>query len=39
MYVPMPFGHIEVRVDSRDPRKLGHSGALDIIRRVRNRRS
>ena len=39
MYVHMPFGHIEVRVDSHDPRKLGHAGALDVIRRVRGRRS
>ena len=39
MYVHTPFGHIEVRVDSHDPRKLGHAGALDVIRRVRRRRS
>jgi hypothetical protein len=39
MYVHMPFGHIEARVDSRDPRKLGRSGALEINRRVRGRRS
>jgi hypothetical protein len=39
MFVHLPFGHVEVRVDSRDPRKLGATGALDIIRRVRARRS
>jgi hypothetical protein len=39
MFVHMPFGHVEVRVDSRDPRKLGHHGALEVIRRVRGRRS
>jgi hypothetical protein len=39
MYVHLPMGHIEVRVDSRDPRKLGHPGALDVIRRVRGRRT
>ena len=39
MYVHMPFGHIEVRVDSRDPRKVGHAGALEVVRRVRRRRS
>jgi hypothetical protein len=39
MFVQMPFGHVEVRVDSRDPRKLGHQGALEVIRRVRGRRS
>ena len=39
MYVHMPLGHIEVRVDSRDPRRLGRAGALDVIRRVRARRS
>jgi hypothetical protein len=39
MYVHLPFGHVEVRVDSRDPRKLGQPGALEVIRRVRGRRS
>ena len=39
MYVHLPTGHIEVRVDSHEPRKLGHAGALDVIRRVRRRRS
>lgn len=39
MYVHLPLGHTEVRVDSRDPRKLGHPGALEVIRRVRGRRS
>lgn len=39
MYVQLPLGHTEVRVDSRDPRKLGHPGALEVIRRVRGRRS
>jgi hypothetical protein len=39
MYFHMPFGHIEVRVDSRDPHKLGGNSALDVIRRVRGRRS
>ena len=39
MYVHLPLGHIEVRVDSRDPRKLGRPGSLEIIRRVRGRRS
>jgi hypothetical protein len=39
MYVHMPFGHIEVRVDSRDPRKLAGAGALEVMRRVRGRRS
>jgi hypothetical protein len=39
MFVHMPFGHTEVRVDSRDPRKLGAAGALEVIRRVRGRRS
>jgi hypothetical protein len=39
MYVHTPLGHTEVRVDPRDPRKLGHPGALEVIRRVRGRRS
>ena len=39
MFVHMPFGHTEVRVDSRDPRKLGATSALEVIRRVRGRQS
>jgi hypothetical protein len=39
MVVHMPFGHVEVRVDSRDPHKLGAPGALEIVRRVRGRRT
>ena len=39
MFVHMPFGHTEVRVDSRDPRKLAPTSALEVIRRVRRRRS
>jgi hypothetical protein len=38
MFFHLPFGHAEVRVDSRDPRKTCPAGALDIIRRVRGRR-
>jgi hypothetical protein len=39
MFFHLPFGHTEVRVDSRDPRKNGAVSALDIIRRTRGRRS
>jgi hypothetical protein len=34
----LPFGHTEVRVDPRDPRKTGPTPALEIIRRLRGRR-
>jgi hypothetical protein len=39
MFFHLPFGHAEVRVDSRDPHKIGRAGANDVIRRVRARRS
>jgi hypothetical protein len=39
MFFHLPFGHAEVRVDSRDPRKNGAVSALDVIRRTRGRRS
>ena len=39
MLFHLPFGHAEVRVDSRDPRKICSTAALDVIRRVRARRS
>lgn len=39
MFVHLPYGHTEVRVDTRDPRKLGPRGALDIIRRIKDGRS
>ena len=39
MFAHLPYGHVEVRVDSRDPRKLGPTPALEIVRRVRGRRS
>jgi hypothetical protein len=39
MFVHLPHGHTEVRVDARDPRKFGPRAALDIIRRTREKRS
>ena len=39
MLFHLPFGHVEVRVDSRDPHKIRSTAALDVIRRVRARRS
>jgi hypothetical protein len=39
MFLHLPFGHAEVRVDARDPKKLRPAGALDVIRRVRARKS
>ena len=39
VFTHLPFGHTEVRVDPRDPRKIGPSTAHEIIRRVRARRS
>ncbi len=39
MFVHLPHGHTEMRIDSRDPRKLAPRGALDVIRKVRGRRS
>ena len=39
MLFHLPFGHAEVRVDSRDPRKNGPVSALEVIRRTRGRRS
>jgi hypothetical protein len=39
MFAHLPYGHVEVRVDSRDPRKLALAGSLEIIRRIRGRRS
>ena len=38
MFFHLPFGHAEVRVDTRDPHNIGPNAALDIIRRVRARR-
>ena len=39
MFFHLPFGHADMRVDSRDPRSVRPAGALDVIRRVRARRS
>jgi hypothetical protein len=39
MFVHLPYGHTEVRVDARDPRKLGPRASLDVIRKVREERS
>jgi len=39
MLFHLPFGHAEVRVDSRDPHKIRATPALEVIRRVRARRS
>lgn len=39
MFVHLPFGHAEVRIDTRDPHKIRPSGALEVIRRTRRRRS
>jgi len=39
MFFHLPFGHAEVRVDSRDPHKIRLAGANEVIRRVRARRS
>jgi hypothetical protein len=39
MFVQLPFGHAEMRVDTRNPQKIRPAGALEIIRRVRARRS
>jgi hypothetical protein len=39
MFFHLPFGHAEVRVDARDPHKIGPRAALDVIRCVRARRS
>jgi hypothetical protein len=38
MLFHLPFGHAEVRVDSRDPHKFSPAAANDVIRRVRARR-
>lgn len=35
MFIQLPFGHTEVRVDHRDPHKIRPTAALSIIRRVR----
>jgi hypothetical protein len=39
MLFHLPFGHAEVRIDSRDPHKNCPAAANDVIRRVRARRS
>jgi len=39
MFAHLRYGHVEVRVDSRDPRKLAPASSLEIIRRIRGRRS
>jgi hypothetical protein len=39
MLFHLPFGHADVRVDSRDPHKIRTAPALDVIRRVRASRS
>jgi hypothetical protein len=39
MLFHLPFGHADVRVDSRNPQKYRPAAALDVIRRVRARRS
>jgi hypothetical protein len=39
MFVQLPFGHVEVRIDPRDPHKIRPAGALEVIRRIRARRS
>ncbi len=39
MFFHLPFGHAEVRVDARDPRKIRPRAALDVIRYVRARAS
>jgi hypothetical protein len=39
MFVPFPFGHTEIRVDARPPRDARAVSALEILRRVRSRRS
>jgi hypothetical protein len=39
MFFHLPFGHAEVRIDSRDPHKIRSTAALEVIRRVRARRS
>jgi hypothetical protein len=38
MFIQLPFGHTEVRVDHRDPHKIHSTSAHEIIRRVRARR-
>ena len=35
MFVQLPFGHAETRIDPREPRKLAPTSALEVIRRVR----
>jgi hypothetical protein len=35
MFVHLPFGHTEVRVDPRRPRGTRIAPALDVIRRLR----
>ena len=39
MFIQLPFGHTEARVDHRDPRKIRSTTAHEISRRVRARRS
>jgi hypothetical protein len=38
MFFHLPFGHTEVRIDTRTPGK-NRPGALEVVRRVRGRRS
>ena len=39
MFVHLPYGHTEVRVDARDPHKLAPRGSLEVIRKIREGRS
>jgi len=39
MFFHLPFGHAEVRADRRGRGKMCPAGALEVIRRVRARRS
>jgi hypothetical protein len=39
MFFRLPFGHVDVKIDSRNPRGAGTPApALEILRRVRGER-
>ncbi len=39
MFVHLPFGHTEVRVDPRRPRETRLASAHDVLRRIRGLKS
>jgi hypothetical protein len=38
MFIHLPFGYTEARIDPRRPRETPLAGALEVLRRVRARR-